>query len=198
MDQSILKSAGLVRAMLLSGNDLSETGVVDVTFLIAKVFDELASEKADAVEPIASLALAMIEQNILLTPADVVAFVRKFMAATPQVDEGRAGMSPDLRPVEVTGQQPAVNIRRSVTPDFIICLEDGEKRKMLRRHLGTVYGMTPEQYRAKWGLPDDYPMTAPNYSKQKSAHAHSVNFGTFSTVYRKTPRGKRVVQKQAA
>ena len=204
MGQSIRQSASLVRALLVTGSELNAAGVVDATFMIGKVFDALISDKADSVEPIADLARAMIEQRIIKTPDEVVAMVRKFMTEPSLNDnhltEGREGgtMTPDLRPVSETGQQPAVIIRKSVTPDFIICLEDGVKRKMLKRHLGTVYGMTPEQYRAKWGLPDDYPMTAPNYSKQKSAYAHSVNFGTFSTVYRKTPRVRRGAQAQAA
>ena len=197
MKQSILISANLVRAMLVTGSDLNQAGVIDATFMISQVFDELVSDMTNSIEPISGLAHAMIEQQIIKTPNEVVAMVRKFIDGgvnDNDKNEGRAGgaMTPDLRPVAETGQQPAVIIRKSVTPDFIICLEDGKRRKMLRRHLGTVYGMTPEQYRAKWGLPADYPMTAPNYSKQKSAYAHSVNFGTFSTVYRKTPRGRKM------
>jgi len=73
--------------------------------------------------------------------------------------------------------QPAVSIRRSVTPDFIICLEDGRKLKMLKRHLATAYGMTPEEYREKWSLPADYPMVAPNYAKQRSSLAKKIGLG---------------------
>ena len=73
-----------------------------------------------------------------------------------------------------------VPIRRSVTPDYIVCLEDGKKLKMLKRHLRTVYGMTPEEYRAKWGLPSDYPMVAPNYSRQRSAFAKKIGLGRSS------------------
>lgn len=74
-------------------------------------------------------------------------------------------------------QEPAVNPRRSVTPDFIVCLEDGKKFKSLRRHLDVHYGMTPQQYREKWNLPRDYPMVAPNYAAQRSALAKASGLG---------------------
>jgi predicted transcriptional regulator len=74
--------------------------------------------------------------------------------------------------------QPAVPIKRSVTPDYIICLEDGRKLKMLKRHLKTAYNMTPEEYRERWGLPADYPMVAPNYARQRSNLAKKIGLGT--------------------
>ncbi len=74
--------------------------------------------------------------------------------------------------------QPAVPIKRSVTPDYIICLEDGKKLKMLKRHLKTAYNMTPEEYRERWGLPADYPMVAPNYARQRSRLAKDIGLGT--------------------
>jgi len=73
--------------------------------------------------------------------------------------------------------QPAVPIKKSVTPDYIICLEDGKKLKMLKRHLKTRYDMTPEEYRTRWGLPDNYPMVAPSYAKQRSELAKSFGLG---------------------
>jgi predicted transcriptional regulator len=76
-----------------------------------------------------------------------------------------------------TPLKPAVSIRRSVTPDYIICLEDGKKLKMLKRHLRTTYNLTPEEYRAKWGLPADYPMVSPNYAAQRSAFAKKIGLG---------------------
>ncbi|QND64718.1 MucR family transcriptional regulator [Mesorhizobium loti] len=72
---------------------------------------------------------------------------------------------------------PAVPIRKSVTPDFIICLEDGKKFKSLKRHLGTHYDLSPDAYRAKWGLPSDYPMVAPNYAAVRSAMAKAIGLG---------------------
>jgi predicted transcriptional regulator len=74
--------------------------------------------------------------------------------------------------------QPAVTVKKSITPDYIICLEDGKKLKMLKRHLKTAYNMTPEDYRERWGLPADYPMVAPNYAKQRSRLAKEIGLGT--------------------
>jgi predicted transcriptional regulator len=79
--------------------------------------------------------------------------------------------------VEDSAQDPAVPVRKSVTPDYIICLEDGKKFKSLKRHLRTRYGLTPEEYRAKWGLPRDYPMVAPNYAKERSNLAKRMGLG---------------------
>jgi len=73
--------------------------------------------------------------------------------------------------------KPAVTVRRSVTPNFIICLEDGKKLKMLKRYLRSNYDMTPDDYRRKWGLPADYPMVAPNYSKRRSEFAKEIGLG---------------------
>ena len=75
-------------------------------------------------------------------------------------------------------QQPAVPVKKSVFPDHIVCLEDGKKLKMLKRHLKTSYNMTPEQYRDKWQLPPDYPMVAPNYAKHRSTLAKKIGLGT--------------------
>jgi len=73
--------------------------------------------------------------------------------------------------------KPAVPIKKSVHPDYIVCLEDGKQLKMLKRHLKTAYGLTPDDYRAKWGLPADYPMVAPNYAKARSALAMEIGLG---------------------
>ena len=73
--------------------------------------------------------------------------------------------------------KPAVSIKKSVTPDYLICLDDGRKLKMLKRHLKTAYGMTPEDYRAKWGLPHDYPMVAPNYALKRRELAKKIGLG---------------------
>ena len=73
--------------------------------------------------------------------------------------------------------KPAVSIRNSVTPDYVVCLEDGKKLKMLKRHLRAVYDMTPEEYRTKWGLPTDYPMVAPNYAAKRSEFAKRIGLG---------------------
>lgn len=81
-------------------------------------------------------------------------------------------------PAEPEKPQPAVAVKKSVTPDYLICLEDGKKLKMLKRHLATAYNMTPEQYRERWGLPPDYPMVAPNYAKHRSSLAKRIGLGT--------------------
>jgi predicted transcriptional regulator len=74
--------------------------------------------------------------------------------------------------------QPAVPIKRSITPEYLICLEDGKKLKMLKRHLRTAFDMTPEEYRERWDLPSDYPMVAPNYANQRSRLAKQIGLGT--------------------
>ena len=86
-------------------------------------------------------------------------------------------------------QKPAVSVRRSINPDHIVCLEDGKKLKMLKRHLRAAYGMSPDEYRAKWGLPSDYPMVAPNYALQRSAFAKQIGLGRKKG--EKVPRRKK-------
>ena len=82
-------------------------------------------------------------------------------------------------PTEVVSEskKPAVPIKKSVTPDYIVCLEDGKQFKSLKRHLSTHHGLTPDEYRAKWGLPADYPLVAPNYAAARSALAKSMGLG---------------------
>jgi predicted transcriptional regulator len=82
---------------------------------------------------------------------------------------------------------PAVPIKRSVFPDYLVCLEDGKKLKMLKRHLQTAYQMTPQQYRERWGLPADYPMVAPEYAARRSDLAKSIGLGRKSTVIPAVP-----------
>jgi predicted transcriptional regulator len=94
---------------------------------------------------------------------------------------GRA-QEPEVKP------EPAVSIRSSVKPDFIVCLEDGKKLKMLKRHLMTHYQMTPDEYRQKWGLNADYPMVAPNYAEQRRSLAKKIGLGTKR---RRTGTGKK-------
>jgi predicted transcriptional regulator len=77
--------------------------------------------------------------------------------------------------------KPAVPIKRSITPEYIVCLEDGKKLKMLKRYLRTNYNLTPDEYRAKWGLAPDYPMVAPNYAKQRSDFAKNIGLGRDTT-----------------
>lgn len=85
---------------------------------------------------------------------------------------GTPAVEPEIK------QEPAVSIRSSIKPDYVVCLEDGKKLKMLKRHLMTHYKMTPDEYRAKWNLPADYPMVAPNYAEQRRTLAKKIGLGT--------------------
>ncbi len=85
---------------------------------------------------------------------------------------GVVSVMPAVRP------QPAISVKKSVQPDYIVCLEDGKKLKMLKRHLKTAYNMSPEAYRERWGLPPEYPMVAPNYAQQRSRLAKEIGLGT--------------------
>src|SRR3982751_4457789 len=87
-------------------------------------------------------------------------------------DISKAAAAPEPRP------EPKVSVRSSIKPDYIVCLEDGKKLKMLKRHLMTHYNLTPDQYRQKWGLSSDYPMVAPNYAEQRRTLAKSIGLGT--------------------
>jgi len=115
---------------------------------------------------------------------DLPGIIRSLHTALKDADQGGTAASENLK--------PAVSIKKSVTPEFIICLEDGRKLKMLKRHLRTTYGMTPEEYRAKWGLPVDYPMVAPNYAKKRSEFAKKIGLGQKSTGKKRgRPKGSK-------
>lgn len=109
--------------------------------------------------------------NNTVAANDVPGVIERVFVALSNVSAGGMVEAQAERP------QPAVSIKKSVTPDYIVCLEDGKKLKMLKRHLMTSYGMTPEEYRERWGLPLDYPMTAPNYAKQRSRLAKKIGLG---------------------
>ncbi len=117
--------------------------------------------------------------------ADIVsAYVANNKIKIQTVDEVIGTVYSALSHAELSSKEapailaPAVPIKKSVYPDYLVCLEDGLKLKMLKRHLRTSYGLTPEQYRAKWGLPPDYPMAAPNYTLSRSEFAKKSGFGT--------------------
>ena len=107
--------------------------------------------------------------NNTVAVGDLTQLIQEVYRSLAQVGVGPA--APDRPP-------PAVPIKKSVTPDFIVCLEDGKKLKMLKRHLKTAYDMTPEDYRERWGLAPDYPMVAPNYAKHRSNLAKKIGLGT--------------------
>lgn len=110
-------------------------------------------------------------KNNPVASADVPSIIASVHAALKGLD-GVSAEAPEEKPT------PAVPVRRSITPDYLICLEDGRKLKTLKRHLRAAYNMTPEEYRAKWGLAADYPMVAPNYAKQRSRLAKQIGLGT--------------------
>ena len=119
-----------------------------------------------------------------LTAGIVSAYITKNALPAQQIPDvintvfsSLTGLNSAQREAPAEPLKPAVPVRKSVTPEFIICLEDGKKLKMLKRHLSSSYGMTPDEYRAKWGLPADYPMVAPNYAKQRSDLALKLGLG---------------------
>ena len=131
--------------------------------------EDIAYPGTDLLELTAEIVAAYVSNNPLPSSeigrviADTYAAVSKLeVAAAPQIEEKLV---------------PAVPIKKSVTPDFIICLEDGKKFKSLKRHLRTTYDLSPDQYRTKWGLPLDYPMVAPNYAKARSELAKTMGLG---------------------
>lgn len=126
------------------------------------------------------------QRNIGLTVDIVAAFVSNnsvpvddLPALIASVNAALGGLEQPVA-AEQPAPEPAVNPKRSITPNFIFCLEDGKKFRSLRRHLGSRHGITPEVYRAKWGLPADYPMTAPNYAAKRSELAKQFGLGVRS------------------
>ena len=130
---------------------------------------EPSTDENELLRMTAEIVAAYVGNNSL-SADQVPEIVRTVGAALRQIEKGENGS-------EKTVGKPAVPIRKSVTPDFIICLEDGRKLKMLKRHLRTTFGLTPDEYRARWGLPADYPMVAPNYAKRRSEFAKKIGLG---------------------
>ena len=128
-----------------------------------------AAAPANFIELAADIVSAYVTKNSLPT-AELPTLINDVHSALVKVANGAA--EPPAEPAK-----PAVTIRKSITPDFIICLDDGKKFKSLKRHLRTQYNLTPEQYREKWGLPSDYPMVAPNYAKARSELAKEMGLG---------------------
>lgn len=115
-----------------------------------------------------AIVVAHVANNVVPV-SDLSKLIQQVFEALSKVESNAA--TPE-RP------QPAVSIKKSIMPDYIVCLEDGKKLKMLKRHLKTSYGLTPDEYRDRWGLPADYPMVAPNYAAQRSALAKKIGLGT--------------------
>ena len=117
--------------------------------------------------------------NNTVTPSDLPELIRHVYGSLSNL-----GAPPE--PEQPEKPAPAVPIRKSIHPDYIVCLEDGKKLKMLKRHLKTRYDMSPDEYRKRWGLADDYPMVAPSYARQRSDLAKKIGLGT-----KPRPRARR-------
>ncbi len=120
------------------------------------------------IELTASIVSAYVS-NHSVPPSDIPGLISQIHTALTRVSSGADVASEPLK--------PAVSVKKSITPEHLVCLEDGKKFKSLKRHLRTQYGMTPEQYREKWNLPNDYPMVAPNYAAARSQLAKQMGLG---------------------
>ena len=119
---------------------------------------------------LASKVVSTFVANHTVAAADLPALIERVYGALAKAAEGDV-LSEASKP------KPVVSIKDSVTPDYIVCLDDGKRLKLLKRHLRTVYGMTPDEYRTKWGLPHDYPMVAPKYAESRSTLAKKIGLG---------------------
>ena len=128
------------------------------------------NDKPEIIEMTADIVAAYVSNNSV-TAADLPAVIQQVHRALAGVIDGATAQEP------APPATPAVSVKKSITPDFLICLEDGRKFKSLKRHLRTKYDMSPDQYRAKWGLAKDYPMVAPNYAAARSNLAKQMGLG---------------------
>ena len=126
-------------------------------------------EKSELIGMTADIVSAYVGNNSVAT-SDLPGLIQNVFRAL-------TGVAGGSEPEPTAPKEPAVPVRRSITPDFLVCLEDGRKFKSLKRHLRTKYNMSPEEYRAKWNLPKDYPMVAPNYAKARSELAKQMGLG---------------------
>src|SRR5580658_4308803 len=126
-------------------------------------------DKSEIIEMTADIVSAYVGNNSV-SANDLAPLIQS-------VHRALAGVSTGVETVEVAPKEPAVPVKRSITPDHLVCLEDGRKFKSLKRHLRTKYNLSPEDYRVKWGLAKDYPMVAPNYAKQRSDLAKQMGLG---------------------
>ncbi len=130
---------------------------------------QLDADQSTAVELTATIVSAYLG-NSQVAAGDIPGLIRQVHAALAAAQSGNAA-------VEAAPQAPAVSIRKSITAEHLICLEDGRKFKSLKRHLRTKYGLSPEDYRSKWNLPKDYPMVAPAYAEARSNLAKAMGLG---------------------
>jgi len=141
------------------------------------------AENSEFLELTAGIVSAYVGNNSV-SAADLPGLIKSIHDAINGIRTGQTE-------VPVVVQTPAVSVRKSVNPDFLICLEDGRRFKSLKRHLRTKYDMSPEDYRAKWGLPKDYPMVSPNYAASRSALAKSMGLGQGGRQAPKPTRAKK-------
>ncbi|MAW80555.1 MAG: MucR family transcriptional regulator [Parvularcula sp.] len=144
-------------------------------------------EKNDAIQLAGEIVAAYVGNNSVKAEELPALLNNVYAAVTGLAEEGAA---------YIANRDPAVPVAKSVTPDYIICLEDGKKLKMLKRYLRTHYDLSPEEYRRKWGLPADYPMTAPNYAKSRSRLAKEIGLGTAATSSGRKPAKKKTTRKK--
>ena len=128
------------------------------------------SSANNLIELAADIVSAYVSNNTV-SASDLTSLIGDVYAALQRTS---SGVAPEPQPEPL---KPAVPVKKSVTPDYIVCLEDGKKFKSLKRHLRTQYNVTPEEYREKWGLPADYPMVAPNYAQARSDLAKKMGLG---------------------
>ena len=140
-------------------------------------------DKPELLEMTADIVSAYVGNNSVSAEA-LPALIANIHAALSTVSTGVVEVEPEPK-------EPAVPVRKSISPDFLICLEDGRKFKSLKRHLRTKYDMSPEEYRAKWNLPKDYPMVAPNYAKARSDLAKQMGLGQGGRKPARATRGKK-------
>jgi predicted transcriptional regulator len=126
-------------------------------------------DKAEIIEMTTDIVSAYVGNNTV-SAADLPALIQS-------VHQALTGVTSGVIEVEAAPKEPAVPVKKSITPDYLICLEDGRKFKSLKRHLRTKYNMSPEEYRAKWALAKDYPMVAPNYARARSDLAKQMGLG---------------------
>ncbi|HUO91648.1 MAG TPA: MucR family transcriptional regulator [Rhizomicrobium sp.] len=138
--------------------------------------------KADDLLKFASEIVAAYVSNNPIPVSEIPAMIKSVHATLGGLAGGVASETP-------TALKPAVAVKKSVTPEYIICLEDGKKLKMLKRYLRSRYDLTPDEYRAKWGLPADYPMVAPNYAAQRSEFAKKIGLGRTAPATKSRRRG---------
>lgn len=132
--------------------------------------EALAEHRESLITLTAEIVAAHVSNNSVAV-SDLPELIHNVHGALSGLGEGQPAPA-------ATKAEPAVPVKQSIKPDYIVCLEDGKKLKMLKRYLMTQFGMTPDQYRAKWGLPADYPMVAPDYAEQRRSLAKSIGLGT--------------------